>query len=132
MDNSFPRCHVVKSIAGNEETYSRSLLTTGNGFALWDVAGSHIRGPDGVEQMEGISIGDVGIIDPNGQFIFGFNIFTSAEDSLHKNRVPDDFKEMDPPLDRASEVQHFPDHFSPGSIISSQGVKVTKLSADPL
>ncbi|KAF8902780.1 hypothetical protein CPB84DRAFT_1846145 [Gymnopilus junonius] len=135
--NTFPQCHLVHSIIGAEETYSRSLFSAGHGFAFWDIPGSHIRGPTPLEQLEGMSllgmsIGDIGIIDPNGEFIFGFNVFASAADPLHQGQVPDDFVEIQPGLDRANEVQVIPNYFKPGSIVASKGVNVDEISEEPL
>lgn len=79
----------------------------------------------------GMTIGDVGIVDPNGQFIFGFNIFTSASDPLHQGHVPEDFEAL-PTLDRETEVKVTPDYFKPGTIITSKGVNITRVSEEPL
>ncbi|PPQ64801.1 hypothetical protein CVT26_002633 [Gymnopilus dilepis] len=137
VQNTFPQCHLVHSIYGSEETYSRSLLSTGNGFAFWNAPEGHVQGPTRLEQLEetqtlGISIGDVGTIDPSGQFIFGFNIFTPATDPRHQGRLPDEFEEIQPVLDKASEIQLAPDFFKPGTIVSSKGVNVNQVSEAPL
>lgn len=126
----------MNSITGAEETYSRSLLSSGNGFALWDVTGSHLRGASRLEEAavlsDGLSIGDVGMLDPQGQFVFVFNIFTPAAEAIHPGNVPEDFETLQPPLDTAAEVKTLPDYFKPGSIIASEGVNVNKISKDPL
>ncbi|KAF8902779.1 hypothetical protein CPB84DRAFT_1644851, partial [Gymnopilus junonius] len=91
----------------------------------------HAEQPDAV-LLQGMCIGDVGMIDPHGQFIFGFNIFTPATDPLHQGRVPNEFEEIQPALDRSSEIQVIPDYFKPGTVIASKGVNIVRLSEEPL
>ncbi|KAF8902751.1 hypothetical protein CPB84DRAFT_1746489 [Gymnopilus junonius] len=77
-------------------------------------------------------IRDVGMIDPHGQFVFGFNIFSSAANPLHEGQVLDEFEGIQPALDIASEVQAILDYFKPGTIIASKGVNINQISEEPL
>ena len=127
--NTFARCNRVSSIAGGEETYSRSLFSTGNGFAPWNVYG--IETPRPRKHLEqGVSIGDVGLMDPDGDFTFMFNIFATPDDSLNERGVPEVFKAL--PLDPVSDIRTVPDHFPPRTIVCSRGINVVPVSEDPL
>ncbi|KAF8902750.1 hypothetical protein CPB84DRAFT_1846121 [Gymnopilus junonius] len=81
---------------------------------------------------QGMCIRDIGMIDPHGQFIFRFNIFTPAIDPLHQGCIPNEFEEIQPMLDRSSEIQAIPDYFKPGTVIASKGVNIIRLSEEPL
>lgn len=80
---------------------------------------------------KGVSIGDVGFICPRGSFRFFFNIFLPADDPIHADRIPAEFKPIEPPLDE-SEINCIPDYFKPGTIIASEGIQVVKHSTEPL
>lgn len=79
----------------------------------------------------GVSIEDVGFLEAEGSFAFAFNIFTTSDDTIHCH-LPQGFKELDPPLDRESEVELKSDYFKPGTIITSEGVERVIVSEDPL
>ena len=71
------------------DIYRSRLLVEKRGLPLW------IPGPDMslpvVYRRTGITIGDVGIISPMGDFDFLFNIFCSADHPVNKGRVPANF-----------------------------------------
>ena len=78
----------------------------------------------------GISIGDVGILNDDSEFVFAFNIFLPADHPYNKNKTPDSFHPLDP-LEE-TEICTSVDYFSRGTVIASKGVKVERLSEDPL
>ncbi|KAF9556168.1 hypothetical protein CPC08DRAFT_105050 [Agrocybe pediades] len=126
--NTFARCNAVTSVAGGEETYSRSFISTGNGFAPWNVYGITSPRPAGHLQ-QGVSIGDVGLIDPDGDFAYMFNIFLPPDDPLQERGVPEGFEPL--PLDLVSSVKTKPAHFPSRTILCSKGINVVRVSEDP-
>ncbi|KDR69292.1 hypothetical protein GALMADRAFT_160575 [Galerina marginata CBS 339.88] len=129
-ENTFARCNMVTSVAGSEETYSRSLLFSGHGFSFWNIYGNSSRPKKHIEQ--GVSIGDVGMVDPGGDFVYGFNIFAAPTDPVQPNKLPEEFEEVNPPLDRDTEIQFVPEYFARGTVITSKGVHIRRISEDPL
>jgi len=126
--NTFARCNLVSSVAGVEETYSRSLFSSGNGFAPWNVSG--ITSPRPAKHIEnGVAIGDVGLMDLDGDFVYLFNIFTPKGDSLHAMGFPNSFEQL---ILSPSDIRSIPNYFPPQTIIASKGVDVTITSEDPL
>ena len=85
--------------------------------------------PDDFTATRGISMGDVGILSEDSEFVFAFNIFLPADHPYNKN-TPDSFHPLDP-LEEA-EVCTSVDYFPRGTVIASRGVKVTRHSEDPL
>jgi len=127
--NTFSRCHTVSAVSGGEETYTRALLSTGNGYALWQPFG--ITDPRPKKHLEeGVSIGDVGLIDQGGDFCYLFNIFASSDDPLHELGVPQGFEPLQ--IERHTDIRSLPEYFPPRTVISSTGVDITKVSDDPL
>ncbi len=127
--DSFPKLVTVQTGSGSAESYSRSLMMTGNGFPLWYPGGD--LGKPTKYCQQGVRIGDVGTLDNDGLFDFCFNIFLSADDPIHSTLVPREFRPLEPGLD-CSEVKTIPKYFTPGQIIMSQGVNVAKNSENPL
>ncbi|KAF9543634.1 hypothetical protein CPC08DRAFT_424017 [Agrocybe pediades] len=127
--NTFPLAHLISASVGARETYSRSLLSTGNGYSP--------RSRDGIDTLrsklqytQGVTVGDIGLVDPHdGLFVYLFNIFASRDDPLNELGVPEDFGPL--VLDREKDVVVQPDYFPPGTVISSTGVEVTRVSEDP-
>lgn len=127
--DSFPKLVTVRSANGHAESYSRSLMMTGNGFPLW-YPGGDIGKP--MEHLRrGVSIGDVGILDSDGLFDFCFNIFLPPDNPVHAGLVPVGFRPIEPALE-PSEIEMIPEHFKPGHVITSQGITVTTKSSNPL
>ncbi|KAF9532754.1 hypothetical protein CPB83DRAFT_880427 [Crepidotus variabilis] len=126
--NCFPICNPVSSAYGGVESYARSLLFTGNGFPIFDVLGDRNRSVRYLQR--GVGIGDVGILDPGGDFVFAFNIFADPDDPLHADDIPPEFEQQLQP--EPSEVKQIKNHFPPGTVIASKGVKVTRLQDSPL
>lgn len=127
--DSFPKLVTVQAGNGSAESYARSLMMTGNGFPLWYPGGD--LGKPIKYLQRGISIGDVGTLDRDGLFDFCFNIFRSPDDPIHSGLVPREFRPLEPGLD-SSEVKTIPEYFTPGEVITSQGVDVAKNKDDPL
>jgi len=94
------------------------LSTKGRGPALW------IPEPDQNLSLEyreeGVSIGDVGIVEPSGSFDFFFNINKPAEHAVNCNR-PCDFQPLDPPL-QAHDISNI-EIFGAGSFLASSSIK---------
>ncbi|KJA17905.1 hypothetical protein HYPSUDRAFT_975312 [Hypholoma sublateritium FD-334 SS-4] len=119
--DSFPKLVTVQTGNGYAESYARSLMMTGNGFPLW-YPGGDLGKP--IQYLQrGISIGDVGTLDRDGLFDFCFNIFLSPDNPIHSGLVPREFRPLEPRLD-PSEVKTIPEYFTPGQVITSQGVDV--------
>lgn len=47
-------------------------------------------------RMKGVSIGDVGLITPDGAFDYLFNICLPSDDPVNINRVPENFLPLEP------------------------------------
>ena len=110
--SSRPPSHVI---------YTEHLSKKDRGHALW-LPDPALDLPDEYRE-EGVCIGDVGIMDPSGAFIFLFNINKPAEHPVNCDR-PSEFQPLDPPLqqDDITETQVF----SAGSFLASPFVKRVK------
>ncbi|KAF9556165.1 hypothetical protein CPC08DRAFT_591571, partial [Agrocybe pediades] len=63
--------------------YARSIIPFGSGYAPWNTYG--MASPRPAQYLKnGVSIGDVGLIDPGGYFAYMFNIFTPADHPLQE------------------------------------------------
>ncbi|KAF9009625.1 hypothetical protein BDQ17DRAFT_1073564 [Cyathus striatus] len=73
----------------DRQIYVEKMFPLNHGFPLW------FPQPDRYLPFEyrrkGVSIGDVGVITPNGAFDFLFNISLPAEHPINPNDLPDDF-----------------------------------------
>jgi hypothetical protein len=107
------------------EVYARLLLPKRHGYPLF------IAEPDDSLPLEyrtkGTSIGDVGIITPDGSFDFAFNICVPADDPVNCYRVPDGFEQviLDP-----DDVSLLSNMHPPGSDVSSASVRKTNITVD--
>ncbi|KAF9543632.1 hypothetical protein CPC08DRAFT_730421 [Agrocybe pediades] len=128
VPNTFPLAHLASAVVGAGETYARSLFSTGNGYSPWQPEG--IDSPRSlIHWKQGVGIGDVGLLDRVGYFVYLFNIFAGRDDPLNQLGVPEDFEPLI--LDREKDVVVQPDYFPPRTVISSKGVEVTRVSEDP-
>ncbi|KAF4618015.1 hypothetical protein D9613_012845 [Agrocybe pediades] len=128
VPNTFSRAHLTCTVVGAGESYARSLFSTGNGYSPWRPQGIDMpRSKLHFEQ--GVTIGDVGLLDPLGSFVYLFNIFAGRDHPLNEMGVPEDFEPL--VLDRDIDVVVQPDYFPPRTVISSKGVEVTQVSEDP-
>ncbi|KAF9554943.1 hypothetical protein CPC08DRAFT_753373 [Agrocybe pediades] len=128
VPNTFSRAHLTSAVVNVKETYARSLFSTGNGYSPWLPQG--VDTPRSKLHFEqGVTIGDVGLLDPVGYFVYLFNIFAGRDDPLNELGVPEDFEPL--VLDREKDVVVQPAYFLPQSIISSKGVDIIRVSEDP-
>jgi hypothetical protein len=126
--NQFALCKKVIAVAGSAESYSRSLLSLGNGYPIFDVFGNWHRST--LHLNRGPSLGDVGFFTRNGDFTFAFSIFASVSDPLHINDTTPGFIPMKFP--EPTEVTRQPNHFHPGTVLASKGIKIRRVSESPL
>ncbi|THU76443.1 hypothetical protein K435DRAFT_787202 [Dendrothele bispora CBS 962.96] len=109
-----------------QEIYASLLLHHGHGYPLW------IPEPNSAlpsaNYAEGIRIGDVGILTPNGGFDYLFNVFLPEDDDINRWRgVPEGFC----PLEfRRSLVYVTENQHRPKIPICSQQTKQLDLAAD--
>jgi len=88
------------------------------------------RVPDDYKNVCGISIGDVGVLSDEGEFVFGFNIFLPSDHPYNKGNTPNSFSPLEPLDD--SEIHTLTEYFPRGAVITSRGIKVTRHSESPL
>ncbi|KAF8176623.1 hypothetical protein K438DRAFT_70656 [Mycena galopus ATCC 62051] len=103
---------VVHSQSGN---YCGQLLSQGRGFPLY-IPGPQVNLP-AEYRRQGVAIGDVGRVTPEGDFEFFFNIYRPADHPINA-RVPDDFVQLSP-YDPDDIARH---DFDPGNYVSSPSV----------
>ncbi|KAJ6517567.1 hypothetical protein DFH09DRAFT_1195245 [Mycena vulgaris] len=104
------------------EIYCSQLLRQKRGFPLY-VPGPQQNLPEEY-QRNGVSLGDVGRVTPDGIFDFFFNIYLPADHPINANDVPQDFTPLTPYLRR--DVLHV--NFEPGNYVSAPSVQ--KLDLD--
>lgn len=128
-DTSFPTYHTAESSFTEPQIYARSLLPLGNGQASYKPEGDEGRS---IEHLrKGALIGDVGYMDPRGYFHFSFNIFLPPSHPIQRENLPTYFTPLSPPLS-AEEYVTSPQHFSPGTVLASEGIDVLEKSRSPL
>ncbi|KAF9525138.1 hypothetical protein CPB83DRAFT_772660, partial [Crepidotus variabilis] len=100
------------------QVYFDHLVAESRGSPLW------LPGPDRRLPIDyrrkGLSVGDVGILNPDGGFSFLFNVFMSSKDSINLGRVPPSFESLSPPDDMDFEER---DCFGEWSAVTSRSVK---------
>jgi len=109
------------------DVYASQLFPQRVGFALWVPAPNQnlpVR-----YQVEGIRIGDVGIITPEGSFSFIFNICVPRNDEINPRSLPEDFAPIYPPID-SIDIRKFP-AFNLNSSIASIGIETSQDDAIP-
>ncbi|KAF8206131.1 hypothetical protein K438DRAFT_1507005, partial [Mycena galopus ATCC 62051] len=95
--------------------YTNQLLRQGRGFPLYRPTPQ--RNLPAEYHRNGIDIGDVGTITPDGSFDFFFNVFLPSDDPINAN-VPDGFVPLAPY--HSIDVDH--DHIDPGDYVSSPSI----------
>jgi hypothetical protein len=86
------------------------MITKARGFPLWIPSSNTSLPPE--YRYSGVSIGDVGVLTPEGGFDFIFNVFADAGDPVNANsELPDDFLPLRPPL-RHREIQRFKENIA--------------------
>jgi len=79
------------------EVYESLLEPKRRGYALWIPApNKNLPLP---YQRKGVEIGDIGIITPDGNFSFLFNICVPRDDPINPRSLPQDFVPIQPPID---------------------------------
>jgi len=111
------------------QSYVRSLFAAGHGYPMYDPM-TVSRVPEDYHNVCGISIGDVGVLSDEGEFVFGFNIFLPSDHPYNKGNTPDSFSPLEA-LDE-SEIHTVTEYFPRGSVVTSKGIKVTRYSESPL
>jgi len=125
----FPHFILRRNYPYPSETYASSLFASGHGYATF-IPETITPVPDDFKARRGISIGDVGILSEENDFIFAFNIFLAADHPYNKGKTPDSFRPL-VPLNE-SEICTTVDFFPRGSVIASKGVEVERHSEEPL
>ncbi|KAF5313294.1 hypothetical protein D9619_002338 [Psilocybe cf. subviscida] len=81
------------------------MITKKRGFPLWIPSPNTSLPPE--YRYSGVSIGDVGVLTPDGGFDFIFNVFDDASDPINANSgLTDTFSPLRPPL-QLHEIQRF-------------------------
>ncbi|KIM37501.1 hypothetical protein M413DRAFT_448552 [Hebeloma cylindrosporum] len=111
------------------QSYARSLFPAGHGYPMYDAA-TVSKVPEDYKKVRGISIGDVGVLADDGQFIFAFNMFLPSDHPYNKGNTPDNFSPLEA-LDE-SEVHTVDEYFPRGAVVTSKGVNVIRHSESPL
>ncbi|KAJ7145160.1 hypothetical protein C8R43DRAFT_552304 [Mycena crocata] len=99
------------------EIYCNQLLRRKRGFPLYD-PGPQRNLPEEY-QRNGIAIGDVGRVTPDGIFDFFFNIYLPADHPINDNDVPEDFAPLQAYVRK--DVLHV--DFEPGNYVSAPSVQ---------
>ena len=111
-----------------DKIFASSLFASGHGYPLFYPDTMQLD--DDFRNTRGISIGDVGFLSVENQFLFLFNIFLPADHPYNKDHAPESFLPLNPLQE--SEICTTAHYFPRGYVIASKGVKVTRHSEDPL
>ncbi|KIM44633.1 hypothetical protein M413DRAFT_358136 [Hebeloma cylindrosporum] len=112
-----------------DKIFASALFASGHGHALF-YPETILELDDDFRKTRGITIGDVGVLSPDNQFEFAFNVFLPADHPYNKGNTPDSFLPLSPLQE--SEICTTPDYFPPGYVIASKGVNVVRHSQNPL
>ncbi|KIM37486.1 hypothetical protein M413DRAFT_448532 [Hebeloma cylindrosporum] len=110
------------------QSYAHSLFAAGHGYPMYDTGTVSIVPKD--YHSRGISIGDVGMLSDDGEFLFAFNIFLPSDHPYNEGKTPDSFAPLEP-LDE-SEIHTMDEYFPRGAVIASKGIEITRHSENPL
>ncbi|KAF9477563.1 hypothetical protein BDN70DRAFT_101076 [Pholiota conissans] len=126
---TFPQYSSVSSSCGVPQIYCRSMLSSGHGFGPSNITGDINRPAEHI--YDGANIGDVGYVDEYGAFVYCFNIFQERNDPLQPKDIPATFVPLPLPLSN-EDVTFIPDYHSPGTVVVSEGVHVSRVEESPL
>ncbi|KAJ7718999.1 hypothetical protein B0H16DRAFT_1607752 [Mycena metata] len=131
-----PSSHQSVQVTGNSqdmrslvpvEIYTSQLLRQQRGFPLYNT------GPQSVLPQpyrdQGISIGDMGRVTPEGIFDFFFNVFLPRDHPINNGRVPEDFVPL--PRYALEDDYHHIEH-KPGSNVSSSYPSIQETDPGPV
>ena len=104
------------------------MLSLGHGYPIFDVVGDWDR--SALHLARGPSLGDVGHLNSDGDFVFAFNIFASPNDPIHVDRTPAGFVPMKYP--EPTQVTRMPNYFPSGTVLASKGITIDRVSDSPL
>ena len=76
-------------------------------------------------------LGDVGQMNEDGTFDFSFNIFFPYNHPIQNEKLGQNFQHISPSLS-ANEASLKPGYFPPGTVLSSENIKVSHKSTTPL
>ncbi|KAF7369460.1 Pleiotropic drug resistance ABC transporter protein [Mycena venus] len=108
---------IMDDTLSESEIYSTQMLREKRGYPLY-VPGPQESLPEEYRRV-GVTIGDVGIITPEGAFDFFFNIYLPADHPINDNYVPENFFPL--PSYKSSDVdEHL---YEPGSYVSTPSVE---------
>ncbi|KAF9532749.1 hypothetical protein CPB83DRAFT_846283 [Crepidotus variabilis] len=124
----FPIYHPTTISAYQPAVFSRSLMSTGYGFAPWQ-PGANERPETHFHQ--GMSIGDVGFIGSDGALHYRFNIFHPSDHPIQPPTLPRTFRPIEPPL-AEWDIRTSEDEITEGTVLTSKGVNATTISENPL
>ncbi|KAF9473885.1 hypothetical protein BDN70DRAFT_885448 [Pholiota conissans] len=126
-DTSFPVYCTTKSQSRGPGIYARSTLSLGHGLGVYNIVGNVARPKYHIAQ--GAFVGDVGYSNDGGTFLHCFNIFYPSDHPIQPESLPPQFTPVDLP---AGGIRTIPDHFAPGTVLCSEGIKYTQTSESPL
>jgi hypothetical protein len=114
----------VRGPEGVSETYGRILLIKKMGYPLWIPEPSNIAKKYGVE---GVSIGDLGVLTYDGRFNFLFNICLPKDHPVNRH-APPGFVPID--FDKARDVEVIPDFHPRDCLMKTQTMLRRPLRSD--
>ncbi|KAF5309975.1 hypothetical protein D9619_010461 [Psilocybe cf. subviscida] len=101
------------------DVYVNCLLTTTRGYPLW-IPSPNMSLPT-LNRRLGVSIGDVGVLSPEGGFNYLFNIFHDASHPINAAmRVPDAFVPFTPALTQG-DIERFVE-WNAGSFLADESI----------
>ncbi|KAJ7458914.1 hypothetical protein FB451DRAFT_1372119 [Mycena latifolia] len=101
----------------DSRSYCAQLLRRGRGFPVY--VPEPQRNLPQEYQRQGVTIGDVGRVTPEGIFDFFFNIYLDADNPINADNVPEGFS----PLERYVSRDVISRKFGPGSHVSTPSVQ---------
>ncbi|KAF9048908.1 hypothetical protein BJ165DRAFT_1463452 [Panaeolus papilionaceus] len=88
------QANIAPKFEPSNKIYERHMLKKGRGYPLWVPECSqtlHIK-----KRKLGVEVGDVGLIDKDGCFVFLFNILRPANHPFHPTEMPEGYNSVQP------------------------------------
>jgi len=76
-----------------------------------------------------VELGDVGMVDGDGEFVHLFNIFRNRSDAIQGNYIPEGFE---PLLLSHCKSRVIPGHLPAGTVLASPSIVVSRKAESPL